>query len=157
MLAVVSPQASAIRQRQPRRLHAFPIHRAGHFLPHSSATSSGNLRGTCRSTSKERVMISKTAQGVQTLGQLMQRAGPYLLIELALPGGTLIALTLLLYRRGPARLGADLSRIGEAVLEGMRAAKARAVRGFRARFETGRPTLSRRERDGLEPLGFALD
>jgi len=33
------------------------------------------------------------------LRRLVQRAGPYLLVEIILPGGTLIALLLFLYRR----------------------------------------------------------
>jgi hypothetical protein len=33
------------------------------------------------------------------LRRLLQRAGPYLLVEIILPGGTLIALLLFLYRR----------------------------------------------------------
>jgi hypothetical protein len=34
-----------------------------------------------------------------------QALGPYLLLELLLPGGTLLALTLFLYRNGKLRVG----------------------------------------------------
>jgi hypothetical protein len=36
---------------------------------------------------------------VQALGKLLQRVGPYVVIEMVMPGGTLIALGLYLYRR----------------------------------------------------------
>jgi hypothetical protein len=38
--------------------------------------------------------------GLDKLRRTAQRAGPYLLIEAVLPGGTLLALLLYLYRRG---------------------------------------------------------
>lgn len=40
---------------------------------------------------------------LQVLSKLALKAGPYLLLELALPGGTMFALLLYLHRRG--RLG----------------------------------------------------
>jgi hypothetical protein len=36
---------------------------------------------------------------LETLRRVLHRAGPYLLVEILLPGGTLLALTLFLYRR----------------------------------------------------------
>jgi hypothetical protein len=42
-------------------------------------------------------------QRLQALGRLVRKAGPYVLLELALPGGTMFALLLLLYRRGHLR------------------------------------------------------
>jgi hypothetical protein len=36
----------------------------------------------------------------QALGRLVQKAGPYLLLEMVLPGGTLLALLLFLHQRG---------------------------------------------------------
>lgn len=36
---------------------------------------------------------------LELLRRLVQRAGPYVLVEIVLPGGTLIALALYLYRR----------------------------------------------------------
>jgi len=35
----------------------------------------------------------------RALGYLVQKAGPYLLLEILLPGGTLLALLLFLYQR----------------------------------------------------------
>ena len=36
---------------------------------------------------------------VEVLRRMLQKAGPYLMVEILLPGGTLLALALLLYRR----------------------------------------------------------
>ena len=39
------------------------------------------------------------------LRRAVQRFGPYLIVEILLPGGTLVALLLLLYRSGRLRMG----------------------------------------------------
>jgi hypothetical protein len=36
---------------------------------------------------------------METVSRLVQRVGPYLLLEMVMPGGTLMALGLYLYRR----------------------------------------------------------
>ena len=46
-------------------------------------------------------MQAKTA--VAEVGRLLQRAGPYVVLEVVLPGGTLFALLLYLYRTGQLR------------------------------------------------------
>ena len=38
--------------------------------------------------------------GLEMLRRLLPRMGPYVLVEIVLPGGTLLALLLYLYRRG---------------------------------------------------------
>ena len=43
-------------------------------------------------------MNALVRQNMKTLSQQLHRAGPYLLLELLLPGGTLFALLLFLYR-----------------------------------------------------------
>jgi hypothetical protein len=43
--------------------------------------------------------------GLDMLRRLVPRMGPYVLVELLLPGGTLIALLLYLYRRRTAAVG----------------------------------------------------
>jgi hypothetical protein len=63
--------------------------------------------------------------GLEMLRRVLPRLGPYLLIEIVLPGGTLVALLLYLYRRGNPDIGRDLS------LRRRSAVRARA-RGFRA-------------------------
>lgn len=42
--------------------------------------------------------------GWELLRRFGQKAGPYLLLEILLPGGTLFALLLFLYRRTPIRV-----------------------------------------------------
>ena len=61
------------------------------------------------------------------LGQALQRAGPYVLIEVVLPGGTLLALLLMLYRRGSPRASADARRLGTAALRSLAGAAARSA------------------------------
>lgn len=50
--------------------------------------------------------------GLELLRRCFLRAGPYLAVEVLLPGGTLIALILYLYRR---RFGQAMSKSGGAV------------------------------------------
>jgi hypothetical protein len=47
----------------------------------------------------------------QSARRLLQAGGPYLLLELVLPGGTLLALLLFLYRRKGSKLAAFAHRI----------------------------------------------
>ena len=42
---------------------------------------------------------------LMALRRAVQRFGPYLVVEVLLPGGTLVALLLLLYRSGRLRMG----------------------------------------------------
>ena len=42
--------------------------------------------------------------GLETLRRLLPRLGPYVLVEIVLPGGTLLALLLYLYRRGDSTI-----------------------------------------------------
>jgi len=48
-------------------------------------------------------MKANIVQGMRSAQRLVREAGPYVLIELVLPGGTLIALVLYLYRKGHLR------------------------------------------------------
>ena len=102
-------------------------------------------------------MATKAMDGVLAVGRALQRAGPYVLIEVVLPGGTLIALLLLLYRRGPAQVGTDMKRIGAATLGTFWRTVDRWRRAARLGQAGGTRGGWARERDGLEPLGFALD
>jgi hypothetical protein len=80
---------------------------------------------------------------------LVQRAGPYLLLEMLLPGGTLFALLLYLLRRVQAGTGGTAQGIGS------RAVLDRLADGFGLRFAGAFAGTG--ERDGLEPLGLAPD
>jgi hypothetical protein len=46
--------------------------------------------------------------GLEVLRRSLARMGPYVLVELVLPGGTLIALLLYLYRRRTASVGRQI-------------------------------------------------
>lgn len=46
--------------------------------------------------------------GLEMLRRLLPRMGPYVLVELVLPGGTLLALLLYLYRRRQSSIKQDL-------------------------------------------------
>lgn len=50
----------------------------------------------------------------RVIARILRSAGPYLLIELVMPGGTLIALALLYFRRkGNAPIGRQARRLAE--------------------------------------------
>ena len=102
-------------------------------------------------------MKTTTKQGILALGQALQRAGPYVLIEIVLPGGTLLALLLLLYRLGPARVSAEARRVGAAAVRALTFAVARSGMRLQANGAVWFGPALPRGRDGLEPLGFAPD
>lgn len=93
-------------------------------------------------------------QYLRNAGHLLQGAGPYLLLEILLPGGTLFALLLFLYQRSQrnaARERPPLANVSsepvfgtlQEALDSLRHVAATAVR------ESGR------ESDGMEPLAMA--
>ena len=61
-------------------------------------------------------MQAKIAANVMELGRLVQKAGPYVVLEVVLPGGTLFALLLYLYRTGQLRQLADLRLMARGML-----------------------------------------
>ncbi len=62
-------------------------------------------------------MEATIAARARELCRLLKRAGPYVLLEVVLPGGTLFALLLYLHRTGKLRALAQPERIGEAVVK----------------------------------------
>lgn len=102
-------------------------------------------------------METRVMQSVLAMGRALQRAGPYVLIEVVLPGGTLIALLLFLYRRGPAQVSADLKRLRASAGKALGSALDDWSETLRIRHIPGLRAALPHERDGLEPLGFALD
>jgi hypothetical protein len=100
-------------------------------------------------------METTVMRNLRTFGHLLQKAGPYVLIEILLPGGTLVALLLYLYRRGQWKFGIELVlRVGSV------AKRARAqVRDIVLLAQPHRIAALLRggrdkERDGLEPLAM---
>lgn len=51
-------------------------------------------------------MRTELTRGLQLLGWLLRKSGPYVAIEILMPGGTLLALLLFLYQRRQAALRA---------------------------------------------------
>jgi hypothetical protein len=68
-------------------------------------------------------------QMLETLADMSRKLGPYVLLEVLLPGGTLFAFTLFLYRHPAA---------ARSYAERMRRATARALRKVRRSIPTGR-------------------
>jgi hypothetical protein len=89
------------------------------------------------------------------IGSLLQKAGPYLLLEILLPGGTLFALLLFVYQRR--------QQPGAAEVPGVSVVVAWVIRTIRPTFVfvmelSGIASVWRgrdRERDGLEALAMA--
>jgi hypothetical protein len=93
-------------------------------------------------------MQAKITAALMDLGRLVQKAGPYVVLEVVLPGGTLFALLLYLYRTGQLRSLADVGHALGTVLGA-------ANRAFDQLAFTWQPVgVMSASRDGLEPLGF---
>ena len=88
------------------------------------------------------------------LGLLLQRAGPYLLIEILLPGGSLFALLLFLYRKRQ-QSGAEMPRSIVVLARAVGTVREKIV--FAARLYGIASLWRGREsaRDGLEVLAIA--
>jgi hypothetical protein len=94
-------------------------------------------------------------RSVRFFASLVQKAGPYLLLEILLPGGTLFALLLFVYQRRQALGGANAQRPAVVIAHAIRRAHAKfmsVARPFRAAASVWRGR--HRERDGLEALAI---
>jgi len=60
--------------------------------------------------------MQRIADQLQTLRRYGQRLGPYLMLEILLPGGSLFALALFLYQRRKLGIGRTLPRPVQAVM-----------------------------------------
>jgi hypothetical protein len=101
-------------------------------------------------------MGTHVVRNLKMLGQFVQKAGPYVLIELVLPGGTLIALVLYLYRNGYLRLGLEVAlRIGNVLDQALD--PVRDIVLFVQPSDIAALVASGRDgtHDGLEPLAMA--
>jgi hypothetical protein len=110
---------------------------AGHFLA-----------SHCVHLEREQILGTASFRSLRFFGVLVEKAGPYLLLELLLPGGTLVALVLYVYRRQKTGSGARnaLPRWSSRLLCRIVAAHFPDI----ASVWRGR----HRERDGLEALVF---
>jgi hypothetical protein len=96
-------------------------------------------------------MATSIAQYFKVFGGLLQKAGPYLVLEILLPGGTLFALLLFLYQRREQPATADAPPESGVVERTMREIAFVAQPDGIASVWRGR----HRERDGLEALAIA--
>ena len=97
-------------------------------------------------------MDTTIVKSFKIFGAMLQKAGPYVLLEILLPGGTLFALLLYFYRR--QRDGAEMPRaifVVSRVIDKVRREIVYVGRLYGiASLWRGRA----RERDGLEALGM---
>jgi hypothetical protein len=115
--------------------------------PYCRSSRSRNFSG---GNGREKAMQARLAVGVMELYRLLRRAGPYVVLEVVLPGGTLFALLLYLYRTGQLRQVADLPRLA------VRAAgRAFDQLAFTMQPIGAMPGPAPHVRDGLEPLDLA--
>ena len=102
----------------------------------------------------ETAVETAVLRSVRIFGTLLQKAGPYLLLEILLPGGTLFALLLFLYKRRQ-QSGAEMPRAIFVVARAIVKIHAEIVYVARlygiASLWRGRAS----ERDGLEALALA--
>lgn len=99
-------------------------------------------------------MSTAFLRSLRVLGNLLQKVGPYLLLEILLPGGTLLALLLFLNQRR--------RQLGTADALGLSAVFARAIRQVRRQMANAVQLQlvaslwrgNHRERDGLEALAL---
>jgi len=99
-------------------------------------------------------MEATVARSIKLFGALIQKAGPYLLLEILLPGGTLFALLLHLYRRRQQQ-GAEMPRVIFVVARVIGKASAKIVYVARLYGIASVWRGQARERDGLEALAIA--
>jgi len=93
-------------------------------------------------------MQARIGTAITALRRLVQRAGPYVVLEVVLPGGTLFALLLYLHRTGQLRSLGDVRQAARGVLRA-------ANRAFDQLAFTWAPLGAiPARRDGLEPLAF---
>jgi hypothetical protein len=101
-------------------------------------------------------METAVLRSFKVFGALVQKAGAYLLLEILLPGGTLFALLLFLYKRRQQG-GAEMPRAMFVVARAIGKVHAEIVYVARlygiASLWRGRAS----ERDGLEALALAPD
>jgi hypothetical protein len=101
-------------------------------------------------TGKERVVGTAAVRSFRIFGALVEKAGPYLLLELLLPGGTLFALLLYACRRHRSSGNAA----GRGALTGWPGQQLCRIIALHSPAVASAWHGRHRERDGLEALAF---
>jgi hypothetical protein len=106
---------------------------------------------------KERVnyMGTTVIRSFKAFGSLFQKAGPYLLLESLLPGGTLFALLLFLYQRRQQLSPTDAARVSVVVEQAIDRLRDEIVSIAQPHGIASLWRGRHRERDGLEALAMA--
>jgi hypothetical protein len=89
---------------------------------------------------------------VANFGRLAQKAGPYVLLEIVLPGGTLFALLLYLHRTGQLRELLDARLMARAMVRGAARAFDQLAYGFQPCDPLAASPHPELMRDQLNPL-----
>lgn len=88
---------------------------------------------------------------IADFGRLAQKAGPYVLLEIVLPGGTLFALLLYLHRTGQLRELLDARLMGRAMVRAVAKTFDQLAYGFQPDPLPATPYRAQ-EREQLRPL-----
>ena len=101
-------------------------------------------------------MGTNVVRNLRMLSQAVQKVGPYVLIELLLPGGTLIALVLYLYRSGKLKVGVEIVfRIGNVIDHALDPVRDIVLLAQPSDIATLVASGRDGTHDGLEPLAMA--
>src|SRR5262249_23391103 len=140
----------------PRTARSHRRQRANHRHRSRTALHASARDRSCFNRRKEQQVGTTVIKNLRTLAQFFQKAGPYLLMEILLPGGTLIALVVFLYRRGGLRMGMGyvlgVNTVVERALAQVREVVLLAQPSDIAALVRSDPGG---ESDGLEPLAMA--
>jgi hypothetical protein len=96
--------------------------------------------------------MEAVVRGLERARRIGQRLGPYLMLEVIMPGGTMFALLLFLHRRGRLDFGRMASRAAAAVSRsfGGRGERQQALRPCRVRSSPRLPVRLVSTREGAD-------
>jgi len=97
-------------------------------------------------------MVTKMMSSLTRFGRLLQKAGPYVVLEVVLPGGTLFALFLYLYRSGQLPSVDKARALGRCVFRTAAGTFDQMAYVWLPAGAVFAGPGSRNDRDGLEPL-----
>jgi hypothetical protein len=144
----------SVSDRQEPAAHTFSIPEPGTSNPTNKDRSTEGTRNAAhasRPRNKEPIVVAKMMASMGPMGRFLQKAGPYVLLEALLPGGTLFALLLFLYRTGRLQPVVNVGRTGVAYLQAVVVWFEQVAFVLEPCYQW---SAGAHERDGLEPLGM---